>query len=79
MIYKNNQDKKKYDEESLIQLKEDTELKEKEKNEKLVLENNDKKKPIKRMMTDKYEKGQLNAITQEIKELKPMVGKKLSL
>jgi len=51
MIYKSNQDKKKIDEENIIQLKEDMELKEKEKNDKLALECKDmsKKGPFKRV------------------------------
>lgn len=55
MIYKSNIDKKKADEENLIQIREDTELKEKEKekNDKLALEySGDKRKsipPIKRV------------------------------
>ena len=53
MIYKSNQEKKKIEEESIIQLKEDTEQKEKEKNEKLSLESNElpTKKSFKRVNT----------------------------
>lgn len=80
VIYKNNQEKKKIDEENIMQLKEDTELKEKEKNEKLVLENNDKKKPVKRMVTDKYDKSLIAPLIQEIsKETTKIPSKKTSL